>query len=74
MNWIEKQIQRICDKCNAAGQLLAYDFLLKANNINVKQTILLSTKYDDIVPNIIKEYNLPIKLVLFSKKYTLISQ
>jgi len=54
------------------GQLLTYYLMFEKKGIKLDKLLLLTTQFDYETAKIIDRFNLPIGLMLFSKKYSLI--
>lgn len=57
----------VCEISHSLGQCLTYKSLLKNTKIDVSRTILISTKIDDVTPQVITDYNLPVEFMVMDK-------
>jgi hypothetical protein len=62
-----KHPQQLCELSTAVGQCLSYISLLSNFNIKVDRTILLSTRIDNVTPQIITDFNLPVEFMTMDK-------
>lgn len=52
---------------NSIGQILTYSCIAKENGVKIARLCIISTKYDDRIRKVIKEFNLPIEVYLISR-------
>jgi hypothetical protein len=57
----------LCELSNAVGQCLSYKSLLKNQGVKANRVILMSTKVDNSVPQVITDYNLPIEFMVMDR-------
>lgn len=60
-----------CDLRNGLIQLMAYYCDTKKSGIKVDRLVLLTTKFDIVIQEIIAEYKLNVEVIVFSKQHSM---
>ncbi|MDQ0825410.1 hypothetical protein QFZ60_001583 [Arthrobacter sp. B2I5] len=55
------------DISRSISQLLSYSVIANQNNAHMDQLYLLTTQYDEVLYQVITKYELPIKVIVFSR-------
>ena len=61
--------QCFCELSRSISQLLAYGILAENNGVPFSDLVIIVSRFDDILLQIIKRFNLPIRVFIVNRRY-----